>query len=247
MIYIVGGSGYIGQRIARRLRDAGTDVTIVDLQAPKVDVPFVQADARFWSPPTKRCRIIYMASVQEPSNDMPDVVAEYIMVNAPLRLLHVCEHLVYFSSIRAAVLPNVDSCPTLYSRMKSEAELELLDTGPTHSFTILRPGTVFGGFADELPVRVSTVPNKFLITGEKPDNKYRAYVCPMSRIVNAALDAVLYPKEMPYVRTVRNIGLLVPATGRNIGTLLDWEEDPNECRKIEACPDTNELIRKHCK
>jgi nucleoside-diphosphate-sugar epimerase len=245
-IYVVGGGGYIGHRLIERLQRSHYDVVCVDFQSPRFDCTWIRADARCWRPPKgELCRVVYMASIQEPSDNMPVDVAEDIMVQAPYELLESdeVEHMVYFSSIRAVTARD----ETTYALMKEQAEERLL-YGSYGGVTILRPGTVFGGFRDGFPVRTTTVPNRYLLTGWKPDEHYKAFVCPLYMIVRAAEEAVLVPEYMHHQRTILNVGLSDPVTARTLPVLAHYAPRPPDqgIPDHAHCSDTNEIIRRNC-
>jgi nucleoside-diphosphate-sugar epimerase len=249
-IYVVGGAGYIGQRLMPLLEKfyPWAPVWCVDLQQPKRWDRHITADAREWEPEDPNSVIVYMASVQEPSDNMCAMLANEIMVDTPSYFLMTqrCKHMVYFSSIRAVEAREENA--TIYSEEKRNAEQVLLclDALRGRTISILRPGTVFGGFSDALPVRRTTVPNKYLLTGELPDENYRAYICPMNTILWAATEAVDY-KRMSARNVISNIGLGDPFTRHNLPSLQEWYgTDELTARQLEDCTDTNSIIEERC-
>jgi len=184
-IAVVGGAGYIGQRLVPYLVGKGHTVTVIDpciLHTPDFGpgVVFHQQGIRtalldgLSLPDT----VIYLASFHDlPFWDKLDHVekvlweaqARDLMVDIPVKLANMGKEVIYISSMRALTHPT-----TFYGNLKAIAERELFQKA-----TIVRLGTVFGGLDTYKYNRTITVPNNLLVRGEFPDDNWQAFITPM--------------------------------------------------------------------
>ncbi len=183
-VALVGGGGYIGQRLARYLADRGWAPEVIDPDIHQAGFPVIAecrwrlADIR--DVPTNELpeQIVYLASF----HDVPfwdqlldgeklewQQEASEIMIKEPLRLIAAGKEVIYVSSMRALTHPE-----TFYGNLKAVAERELFQKA-----SIVRFGTVWGGLEEGLYNRTITVPNNWAVRGELPDKNWEAYVTSM--------------------------------------------------------------------
>lgn len=186
-VTVVGGSGYIGTRLIRHLTEQGHEYLNVDVRPSPSSVVHGRGpetlDIRRWESLDMvrdlKYPVVYLAGIHEtPEEDRKrwSGVAEELMVNTP-HVLAVDLPLLYVSSTRVLTAkPH-----TLYSRMKEEGEKGVFMSGGS----VVRLGTVYGGLEGGLPNRTRTVPNHYILTGEEPDENWRAYVTSMDHALRA--------------------------------------------------------------
>lgn len=200
-VYLVGGNGYIGQRLATFLKIHGWNPVVVDPCILSGPTPFIagrlirhpiqQAITDGKIPPN--VPVVYLASFHDfPGYNSLDLIqkrqweeeADTLMVNIPNDLC-VGRKLIYFSSMRA--LTHRD---TFYGNLKGIAESLLFKRA-----SIIRPGTVYGHLRREPGYynRTITVPNQWIVRGKKPDLNWRAYVVDMDRVLNMVLEMLYAP------------------------------------------------------
>lgn len=189
-VTLIGGAGYIGQRLAPFLANRGWSVSVIDPCFLTDDIPNMgegvvvqNVDVRkllagSWRPSSP---VIYLAGFHDYPGfyelDMDgrrqwQEAAREIMVDIPLRLL---DHtrVIYLSSMRALTHPN-----TFYGNLKRIAEQRLFPRA-----SIIRLGTVWGALEPELYNRTITVPNNWAIRRDLPDENWEAYISPMHMVL----------------------------------------------------------------
>lgn len=220
-VTLIGGAGYIGQRLALRLRDRGWHVTIID-PCILCDVPnlgegiviqqttienFLEQGVRIRDP------IVYLAGFHDypgfymlPADEKLQwqQAARNLMIDIPVKLAH-DSNLIYLSSMRAITHPY-----TFYGNLKRMAERRLFQ----HA-SIVRMGTVWGDLDPKLYNRTITVPNNWAIRGELPDENWGAYISPMKHVL-AAIEALF---GWPSDEVFDAIQPLRPCLARD---LIDW-------------------------
>jgi len=204
LVTLIGGAGYIGQRLARYLTDLGWDVHISDPCVVDPAAPERLGKSVTWCSLLNDGPIVYLASLHDfPGWDTLSTAQRFewqqvgrkLMIDEPVRLARSGRPLVYISSMRALTHPN-----TFYGNLKKQAE-RLLFQLPNVS--ILRFGTVMSGLSSELYNRTITVPNNWIMRGELPDENWKAYVTHMDKTLHAIWSA-LPPSSTPG-GSVRNV------------------------------------------
>lgn len=186
-VVLVGGAGYIGQRLAPYLQLRGFDPIVVDpcmhcvprfgpgIQLHTGDIELLLKKGIVPSGP-----IVYLAGLHDlPFWDELDpvgkrewqAVGRHVMVDLPLALAEQGREVIYISSMRA-----LTHSRTFYGNLKRMAEKAL-----QFRASIVRFGTVWGMLSPHLYNRTITVPNNWSIRGELPDAKWKAYITPMER------------------------------------------------------------------
>jgi nucleoside-diphosphate-sugar epimerase len=195
-VTLVGGAGYIGQRLARYLSDHGWYVRIVDPCIVDPEAPRRLEGVANIGEALPEGPIVYLASLHDfPGfDDMPlyervewQQVGRRLMVDEPARLAKTGREVIYISSMRALTHPN-----TFYGRLKGLAEKRLFQMP---NVAIRRFGTVFGGLTPVLYNRTITVPNNWLVRGELPDENWKAYVTCMHQVLGSIKRALNYPQS----------------------------------------------------
>jgi nucleoside-diphosphate-sugar epimerase len=207
-VTIIGGMGYIGQRLALKLASREHEVAVVDpcavsgvpnkiLEHPMIQ--HVNCDVRSWEPEEDCGPIVYLASF----HDCPfwdglileekvrwEEAAREIMVDQPRRLADAGKEVIYVSSMRAVTHQH-----TFYGNLKAIAERELFQKAH-----IIRFGTVHGAMDRDLYNRTITVPNNYAVRDELPDGNWEAYTTKMG----IGLAALFISAEKSYRGEVHN-------------------------------------------
>jgi nucleoside-diphosphate-sugar epimerase len=216
-ILVVGGAGYIGSRLIARLKQAGHNVGLwdadfygtVDAVAKANDLQDVLKEDVRWIYEHEReaCAflknfdlIIYLASPHDinlPADHRavrryyPAIMGECADLIRYMSGLP----LVYVSSMRALTHPS-----STYGYYKKAAEqfFNKLRTG-----AIVRFGTVWGGLSPHrhFPNRVVTVPNKYVLTGQLPDEHWRAY----TTHIDLAVGTLAGMARSEHLATIENV------------------------------------------
>lgn len=179
-VILVGGGGYIGSRLQLRLDAA--------------EIPYENIDLGIFGKAGGRCVgalpmehgagavVVWLASFhREPVGKEvdPQWAAAYheLMVEHPVRWSGPAFHLVYISSMRA-----LTDRGSLYGRTKARAERRLVHH--CDNFSVLRFGTVWGGWREGLPYRPSTALNYALTRGVFTGSHWSAFTTQMDLAVD---------------------------------------------------------------
>lgn len=210
-VAILGGSGFIGRRLAKTLASAGHDVRIVDVKPPvDVTVEYRRCDVRDregLSTALAGSEVIYNLAAEHRDNVRPATKYETVNVTGASHLCDACrEHrinkLVFTSSV--AVYGNAKpdtpeeqpSIPTTpYGRSKLRAEQiyrEWQAQAPLlRSLVLVRPTVVFGegnrGNVYQLVRQITS--RRFLMVGSGRNKKSMAYVGNLSAFLTQMLTA----------------------------------------------------------
>lgn len=213
-VHVVGGAGYIGTHLCAALRRSYEPrVWDFGLYAPTHNAG-VRCDAengpcacgawhdrndiRSIDPPGDGRPVIWLASPhKEPPGLGPEDKDKWLIYGAQLveaaHEWHAAGHpLIYVSS--TSVLTDSRSA---YADVKEYGEASLVANLGTK---IIRFGTVVGGLHDD-PCRPQTVPNRWALTGERPDENYGAFVTRLEDATKAIVDAL----SVPFLGTVTNV------------------------------------------
>lgn len=170
-IYVVGGGGYIGSRLVKRLRKHH-EVEVIDIGIfNNVEDP---RDAMLMPPPKNQDPVIWLASI----HDLPEAIEQNemvrnpwftyaygLMINRPREWVQAGHPMIYVSSMRSLTED------TVYAQVKREGECLVIGNPRVQVF---RFGTVWGGFEDPtFPMRHQTAMNNFLIHHDVPENYSR--------------------------------------------------------------------------
>jgi nucleoside-diphosphate-sugar epimerase len=197
VIYLIGGAGYIGSRLALELRQRGQPFRILDAcilgnecehwrELTKVDV--FKSGALDCIEPEDT--VVWLASLHNGDWKGIESVGERLMWRMPYNLLHRRCRLLYVSSMQVFALSR---CPYADAKARAEHMLAARAQAERRSLCIIRPGTVWGWLRAGLPNRVHTVPNRYLLTGELPDGFYSSYICSMGSLVDTIAAALVAP------------------------------------------------------
>ena len=159
---LVGGAGYVGARLYKRLcANPENTVEVLDpgLLWPKhVEYPHPVRDVRGSDPNIAQgydC-VIWLATIHDVPPEEAGAwfrVTRELMVDLPRRWEKNAHRFVYFSSMRAETHPK-----TLYGRRKKAFEDHALS-----NTLCIRPGTVWGGYHPDLPNRNHTALNRAVL------------------------------------------------------------------------------------
>lgn len=197
-VYVVGGRGYVGSRLTASLENFGYDVEAIDpgyLTEETPDPSQDVTDFRFPIPKDGK-PVIWLACIHRvPDEDKLsaedycewNAYAEELMVDCPQEWHEEGHPVIYVSSMQIVTQKTLD----IYAKCKRQFEQWAVGTPGVR---VIRPGTVWGGLnkPSDPTNRVHTVVNRFLTTGELPDDNWRAYTTAITKLIDALMDALLH-------------------------------------------------------
>jgi nucleoside-diphosphate-sugar epimerase len=192
-VYVVGGRGYIGSRLSESLRQSGYTVEVIDPGYLVSDTPDESQDvtARGFEVPGDGKPVVWCACIHRLPPGVQDTTGEWdeyadlLMHGCPAEWVEAGHPLVYLSSMQVVTQRALD----LYAEVKLDFERWALGRAGVR---VIRPGTVWGGLVSpgDPTNRVHTVVNRYLTTGELPDEKWRAYTTRITSLIQEIVDAV---------------------------------------------------------
>ena len=208
-IAIVGGSGFLGTRLAAKLRSSGHIVTVVDLVPPRQpDLAFRSADVRQRDTLMQALagvEIVYNLAAVHRDDVKPASLYDEVNVDGAVNLCSVCgdhriRQIIFTSSVAVygqiaadASEEQVPAPDTPYGRSKLRAEVvhhEWQAEDPDRrAIVIVRPTAIFGegsrGNIDLLLRQVAA--GRFLMVGQGRNRKSMAYVGNVSEFLTHVL------------------------------------------------------------
>ena len=209
LIAVVGGKGFIGERLSKALRGDGHDVRVVDVVAPSgCDVGYRRADVRDRSSlavALQGSEVVYNLAAVHRDDVKPISLYDEVNVAGAINVCDVCRELgigkiVFTSSVAVygLAVPNTsEKRPPVpfnaYGRSKLRAEQVhrewQMGAPDSRSVVIVRPAVVFGegnrGSVHQLVRQI--IARRFIMVGNGRNRKSMAYVGNVSAFLVHAL------------------------------------------------------------
>lgn len=192
-VRVVGGCGYVGKRVVATLEHEGLDVEVIDPGYLVSETPDESQDvtSRRFKIPQDEAPVVWCACIHRLPDGIEDPTdewgwyAEELMVNAPLEWIEAGHPLIYLSSMQVVTRGVLDT----YAERKLGFERLVVGRAGVR---VIRPGTVWGGLIcpTDPANRVHTAVNRYLTTGQPPDDRWRAYITGMPNLIAVIGDAV---------------------------------------------------------
>lgn len=195
-IVLVGGAGYLGQRIARILAHDGVAFSVLDPNIYDYPLPpcvahnLIDEDVRSLDPQDFfGTTVIWLASPHDFPKDDEQTrnIARELMVELPVRICMQARRFVYLSSATVELNDHL----TLYREYKRQGEVAMLRCEHSHrhenAVAIIRPGTLHGDMARGWANRPETAPNRWGATGSLPDSYYVRRTAPVLQVARACV------------------------------------------------------------
>jgi nucleoside-diphosphate-sugar epimerase len=200
-VHVVGGRGYIGSRLARRLTELGYDVNVIDPGYTISDTPDESQDVTDpgFEIPNDGAPVVWLACIHRLPPEVDDSLAEWeryadqLMVESPREWIQADHPIIYVSSMQVVTQEDYD----LYADCKQNFETMFVGRAGVR---IIRPGTVWGGLIEgDQTNRVQTVVNKWLVGGALPDEHWRAYTTRIQNLLDVLESSVVraFDGELP--------------------------------------------------